>query len=338
MSRIYQSLKHRRSDRSKDSDRSSKHGERGSSSRNGKAVGAAATSLFRSDPEENVRLWMEKYFPNASITREEAIRQWLGRPAEFRVQSILESPASGEAPRATDIEVPVSGGIAEVEDAGGMAEESEDLRGHWESASQPILTGAVEVPSDRSKKINGLVFRLVVCSVLAFVIIKLLWAIPETHLFSHADSSAPASASHAVEQTAPAIAAVPNGEGEAARRARNDPGPSRIEKLSIGCDHAQPCLEINTQGKETVPTLTTLTNPDRLVIDFQDVAYSADVHRINVGRGALKAVRISGGGDEKAPRARVVLDLTTSCEYDLQTAANKFVVNLSPKGNPRRQE
>jgi len=346
MSRIYQSLKNKQSDRNASqpskqtvdsSERPAKTAQLTSSSRSRKAP-ATPTSLFRADPEENIKLWMEKYFPGTSITREEAIRQWLARPAEFRVQSILESPANRDESTVPETSEPAA--LETANDKAGASGQGadENPRSHWERASQPILTGAVSVPTDRSRKINKLVFRLVVCSVLAFVIIKLLWAIPETHLFSRADSSIPESKARTIEATASPTVPVASHGDEAATRSEIATGPSRIEKLSIGCSDAQPCLEIDTLGKETLPALSTLTNPDRLVIDFQDAAYSADIHRIHVRRGPLKAVRISGNGNAQSPSARVVLDLTMSCDYELQTLTNKLVVNLYPKTTPRRTE
>ena len=97
-------------------------------------------------------------------------------------------------------------------------------------------------------------------------------------------------------------------------------------------------MEINTHGKPPIPTLTTLTNPDRLVLDFQDAEYLSDIHGISVGRPPLKAVRISDNRGAKSPSARVVLDLTKSSEYDLQTLTNKLVVNLHPTSTPSRPQ
>jgi AMIN domain len=300
---------------------------------------SANSFLFQSDPEENVRLWMQKYFPGVTLSREEAIRQWLARPPEFRVQSILESPsASCEAPTATDIPAPPSQEQKDGDSGRSKQDDSENPRRHREPGSEPILTSAASAFTDRSRKINRLVFRLVACAVLAFVIIKLLWAIPETHLFSRADSSVPEAKSRTAEPVAPPVVPVSNGREETAAQPESATGPNRIEKLSIGCSDAQPCLEITTQGKKTVPTLSTLTNPDRLVMDFQDASYSADIHRINVGRGSLKAVRVSGTAGSKSSSTRVVLDLTTSCDYDLQTLTNKLVVNLRAKAAQRRPE
>src|ERR1700730_2242402 len=42
--------------------------------------------LFCSDREKNFSLWVQNCFPDAVLTREDAIRQWLTSPLEARVQ------------------------------------------------------------------------------------------------------------------------------------------------------------------------------------------------------------------------------------------------------------
>jgi hypothetical protein len=49
--------------------------------------------LFRSDPEENFSLWMQNCFPDASLAREDAIREWLTKPLEACVQRNNNHPA-----------------------------------------------------------------------------------------------------------------------------------------------------------------------------------------------------------------------------------------------------
>src|SRR6266550_3637444 len=44
--------------------------------------------LFRSDPEDNFRLWKQNCSLDASLTREDAIREWLARPLEARIQGV----------------------------------------------------------------------------------------------------------------------------------------------------------------------------------------------------------------------------------------------------------
>jgi hypothetical protein len=42
--------------------------------------------LFLHDPNENFNLWMQNCFPDASVTKEDAIRTWLATPLERRVE------------------------------------------------------------------------------------------------------------------------------------------------------------------------------------------------------------------------------------------------------------
>ena len=95
------------------------------------------------------------------------------------------------------------------------------------------------------------------------------------------------------------------------------------------------CIEISTRGKGALPRLSTLSDPDRVVMDFQDAVFSSDVHRIEVGRGAVKAVRI-GEDAMQPPHARVVIDLTEKCDYELHTLANRVVLKVYRKATARQ--
>jgi hypothetical protein len=70
-------------------------------------------------------------------------------------------------------------------------------------------------------------------------------------------------------------------------------------------------------------------------MDFQDAVFSSDVHRIEVGRGAVKAVRI-GKDAAQPPRARVVIDLTEKCDYELHTLTNGVVLKVYRKVTARQ--
>jgi AMIN domain len=302
-------------------------------SRNKRSTPSANSTLFQSDPEENVRLWMQKYFPGVTLSREEAIRQWLARPPEFRVQIFSDAPANGQRTGKTDIPAAVT--RDETSEVRSSQRTHEDSNHHSDQIPQTIPIGAYGIQSDRSRKLPRLFFRVAALSVLAFVIIKLLWAIPMTHVFSRADSSIPASKSRNADSVPAATVPVSSAREENAQRSDTATQPSRIENVSIGCKDTQPCLEISTLGRETVPTLSTLTGPDRLVIDFKDVTYSSDIHRIPVGRGAVKSVRIGGPTQGRPPSTRVVIDLTAKCDYELHTLTNRFVLNIYPNGKPR---
>ena len=87
-----------------------------------------------------------------------------------------------------------------------------------------------------------------------------------------------------------------------------------------------------------IKSMSTLSNPDRLVVDFQDASYSSDVHRIPVSRGVVKDVRIRGTAGAEPLNTRLVVDLAAKCDYDLHAFKNRFVLNVYAKGTPRQQE
>jgi hypothetical protein len=305
------------------------------SSRKKRSVPLVTSPLFHSDPEENVRLWMQKYFTNVSVSREEAIRLWLARPPEFRVQ-ILENPTSTEKPSSSDRSGPSPQEATNGDHSDEIARENPKRRS--ERTPQLMASGTEDLLSNRSRKLSKLLFRIATYAILGFLIIKLLWAIPMTHIIPHADSSILATKSRALESgTAPNVPALQSHEN-IATRSDMAVQPSRIESLSIGCKDAQPCIEINTLGKEIVPRLSALTDPDRLVIVFQDAVYSSNIHRIPVGRGVVKAVRIWGAAGIQPASTRVVIDLSSKSDYELHTLTNRFVLNLSPKATTRQPE
>jgi len=114
-------------------------------------------------------------------------------------------------------------------------------------------------------------------------------------------------------------------------------GPITIEKLSVACGEADPCIMISTLGKGVHPRLSALSDPDRVVMDFPGAIFSSGVGRLQVGRGPIKAVRI-GENAEQPPRARVVIDLTEKCDYEMQALANGVVLKVYRKAKARHAE
>jgi hypothetical protein len=302
------------------------------SSRKNRPRSATTSSLFSADPEENVRLWMQQYFPGYLLSREEAIRQWLARPPEFRVQIFPETLANGDEANNSDTPAAETQGAMNGNRSNQTA--SENPKRYAEKVPQLVLGN---IDSRRSRKLPKLLFRITAYSILAFLIIKLLWAIPVSHVFLRAHASIPAAPSHKVEAGAAASAPVTQSQDEAANQSEIATQPSRIESVSLGCKDTQPCIVITMLGKENVPKLAALTGPDRLVIDFQDSAYSSDIRRI-AGRGTVKTVRIGGGTAAQSPSTRVVVDLAAKCGYELNTVRNKFIVNLYPQESARQPE
>jgi AMIN domain len=305
------------------------------SSRNKGSTPSGASPLFHADPEENIRLWMQKYFPGVSLSREEAIHEWLAKPPESRVYGFLEVPMKGETGKS---DIPAAAPQEVTNKFQSNQAKSDGVYRRSERAPRFIPGGEESLHSERSRNLPKLIFRLAAYAVLALLVIRLLWAaIPMIHVAPHADSSKTASQSERVGSGE--VAQVPASlvrDGVAAPPTEVSTQPSRVESLSIGCKNTEPCIEINTGGKEIVPRLNTLSNPDRLVVDFHDASYSSDIHRIAVGRGVVKDVRIRGAASAEPPNTRVVVDLAAKCDFDLHALKNRFVLNLYPKGAARQ--
>src|ERR1700719_1062366 len=126
------------------------------SSRNKRSAPSGSLPLFHSDPEENVRLWMEKYFADGSLSREAAILEWLARPPEFRVQSFLEAPANSEksSNSGTSAAAPQEGANGARSN---QAASEPKLRS--ERIPQLIPGGTNGLQSDRSRTLPKFLFR-----------------------------------------------------------------------------------------------------------------------------------------------------------------------------------
>jgi AMIN domain len=289
--------------------------------------------LFRSDPDENFSLWMQNCFPDASLAREDAIRQWLARPLEARVQRDHNHRAEGAKQMAASAPQEARDG-ARSSDTG-----TRNPKG-WSGWNSQLIDGSEEDAfvdrfafwtRDRSK----LVLKFAKYSVLALLIVKVLWAIPTSKVASRADASIAATRPSKAEPAPAASVPVPQRYEAIGTASDFATGPITIENLSVGCEETQPCIEISTRGKAAIPRLSTLSHPDRVVMDFEDAVFPSDVHRISVGHGGVKAVRI---GEDAAhpPRTRVVIDLTEKCDYDLHTLTNGVVVKVRCKAKPHQ--
>ncbi len=330
MSRFYQALRreiHTQSsaEGKKPSDR---HLRTGSLKKKSVATGSA---LFHADPDENMTLWMQKFLGDARVSREDALRQWLSRPAEFRVHSLLDDTVGTETP--TD---PVITIVDPASDRPLAREEmSENPTVAADRIPRFIPLTADALPTERTNRIPKLVFRVAMYGVLGILIVKLLWAIPMSRVHPRADSS---NSPQSIHSEVPAIAANA-GDSDTSPRAQTSDArpassslPSRVEKLSIGCESERPCIEIYTAGKQPVPQLVTLSDPDRLVLDFHGATYSAEPNHIAVGRGSVKGVRVrEASGGAQPLNTRVVVDLKTPSAGSLRKLQDKFILDIVPK-------
>lgn len=330
MSRLYQALRRemhtqRGAESKKSSDRQLRTG-----SLKKKSV-ATGSALFHADPDENMTLWMQKYLGDVRVPREDALRQWLSRPAEFRVHSLPDSGVNTETPTEPVITV--------VEPAGDRALAHEEISENPTVAADRIprfIPLTADAPTERTHRIPKLIFRFAMYGVLGILIVKLLWAIPMSRVHSRADSST--TSPRSIHSEVPAIGASAGVSDTSPRSQTSDAPPassslpSRVEKLSIGCESERPCIEIYTAGQQVVPQLIALSGPDRLVLDFHGATYSAEPNHIAVGRGSVKGVRVrEASGGAQPLNTRVVVDLKMPSDGSLRKLQDKFILDIVPK-------
>jgi hypothetical protein len=341
MTRFYQSLKQNRRTKAGNAEP-----RNGASAADGSQVNSAqaiplkrktygsTTPLFAADPEENVRLWMQKYFGDVRVEREDAIRHWLSRPPESRVSSFTDSPAKAQpAPQAS---VSVLESLADVP-PNGKLEEPNPVN----AARLPrFMPTTVENGSaGQSRSWAKFAFRTTMYLLVGVLLVTLVWAIP---LKRRATTQA-SSETNAQSQTAAETGAASQAQDSAssavtkfgATRADSNAVKqlSRIESISVGCEPAQPCIEVNTSGPQVKPEVITLAKPDRFVMDFDGVEYKSGVHQIAENRGVVKGVRVRGISEDNAKRTRVVIDLSTQSESVLRALQNKYVVEIHAKNS-----
>jgi hypothetical protein len=211
----------------------------------------------------------------------------------------------------------------------------------WSGSSSELIDGSkkedpfVDRFAFRTQHHSKLPIKFVEYSVLGLLIATVLWANPTRRVASRAGALITATQPSKAEATAAAGVSVPQEHEAITTGSDLATGLITIEKLSVGCEDGQPCIEISTRGKAAIPKLSALSDPDRVVIDFQDTVFPSDVHRIVVGRGCVKAVR-SAEDARQPPQTRVVIDLTEPCDYELQALTNRLVLKIYPKQSPRQ--
>src|SRR5689334_19057330 len=91
--------------------------------------------------------------------------------------------------------------------------------------------------------------------------------------------------------------------------------PATLESVKVLDGEEGISLQIEV-SPPTRPVLATLTDPDRLVLDFEDTVSRAPRERIEVNRGGVKSVRI-GIHDTSPPMTRIAVDLSGPRGYEL---------------------
>jgi len=102
----------------------------------------------------------------------------------------------------------------------------------------------------------------------------------------------------------------------------------------IAVTGGQPDLEIEITGTAPLtPRTQTVTNPERLIVDFPEALPIAGLHKVLVNRGTLTAVRV-GLLSVHPEVTRVVLDLTSPTQFRLFPSGNVVVVKLGGETAP----
>jgi len=285
----------------------------------------AIPPLFLADPEENFNRWMQSCLPGASLARADAIREWLAKPVEARVQRSNDHRAEAAKLQAPQTAPPESSGASEAKQWNGTciietkrlsAQNTQPI----DSFTEHPFEGGLALPVGKQSRY---LLKLAVYLVFALLILKVggerrsvKIAVPSDATIARTQGgNDPTAASRLVPGDAP-IGISPN------------TGPTTtIQSLSVACQEAPSCIEISTSGHESRLRLSTLSGPDRVVMKFQDTVFSSTVPVMTAGHGLVKAVRT--GWDASKPRdVTVVIDLRGKCNYDLHTASNKVVVIL----------
>jgi hypothetical protein len=316
--------------------RSTKVKKTAGSSRRKKEVPPDVPPLFRSDPQKNFRLWMQNCSLDSSLARGDAIREWLARPLEARIQVVHNNRVESSESNASEMPEPVPQEVSN----GANSDETycRNSKGWQGSGSQLLDDSKKKDPfaerfTFRAKHSSNLPLRLAGYSVFGLLIVTALWAIPARKAASRTHDPIAATQPNWDRPTSKGGVPVPH---EAiSKRAEFAKGPMTIERLSVGCEDSQPCIEFSTRGKAILPNLSTLSHPHRIVMDFEDTVFPSNEHRIAVGRGSVKAVR-SAESATLLPHTRVVIDLTKRCGYELQDLPSRLVLKVCPEATPRQ--
>src|SRR5512146_1303755 len=102
--------------------------------------------------------------------------------------------------------------------------------------------------------------------------------------------------------------------------------PATIQAVSVRGTMKEPTVEV-ILNRPTVPTVMTLTHPDRLVLDFPNTEPGAEPQRMHVRKGGIEAVRIGENG-ATPPVTRIVLDLSGPRGYRLEHTSNRVTLKL----------
>jgi hypothetical protein len=289
--------------------------------------------LFCSNREKNFSLWVQNCFPDAVLAREDAIRQWLTSPLEARVQKGHNYHA--ESVKSNGSQAPASPSQQVRDSLGSSKTGTPNLTGEMRGNAKLLA------PNDGQRFSahfaltgrNLFISLLAICSVGALLIVIALRATPRGTWASQANKSIEANKPNNARPAKTSSVPVP--PADEAIETESASGPFTIQNVSVGCEDTQPCVQIRTRGKASLPSLSTLTKPDRVVMDFPDAMLSSDIQGIKVGRGVVKDVRTARHTAQPS-HTRVVIDLREKCDYQLRTVTNGVVLQVSLKATSRQ--
>src|SRR5579862_7257980 len=110
------------------------------------------------------------------------------------------------------------------------------------------------------------------------------------------------------------------------KRAGDSADQATLDKIDVVHGRQDISVEI-TASTAVTPKVTTLTEPDRLVLDFPNTVPGTETRRIAVDREGVKSVRM-GVNSEVPPTTRVVIDLEQARDYQLVPQANRLIVKF----------
>ncbi|HEY1463092.1 MAG TPA: type IV pilus secretin PilQ [Terriglobales bacterium] len=97
-----------------------------------------------------------------------------------------------------------------------------------------------------------------------------------------------------------------------------------LRKVDVIHGDSGTSVEVTAQG-QLAPTVTTLDNPARIVVDLPGTVLATSLNHILVGRDGVKDIRVGENGQEP-PTSRIVVDLLQPCTYEIVPGSADHVV------------
>ena len=100
-----------------------------------------------------------------------------------------------------------------------------------------------------------------------------------------------------------------------------------LQRVNVVAASGGTSVEVTAQG-QVAPSVTTLDNPARIVLDLPGAALATSQSRILVDRDGIKDIRVGVDG-LVPPTSRIVVDLSEPCTYELvHGAGNRIALHL----------